>query len=401
MRRIKETSKIISNVAYHGELDRKKQMEEKRTMGGHDESASINNNNVKHHNKMQSNNSKPHSVEHTTPSHQAQQYQQQQRLLQQQQQQQQQHHQQQQQQMQQQVQQQQQYLQKQQMLLKQQQQFDAQNRLSAEAHHHNQVNANQRNMQQQQQHQYPVNNHPQQQQMVMQQRQQIIMQQHRQSMDPSIAMNRQTSKQAIIANNHPQAKHPNMVQARNQQPIKYMPMTDPMTGQHIPPHLVGVPQHMMNQSMGPVQQQQSNRRVMVNQQQMGIPQQHHNMHNYNPSPIGSVNGIVPKQSVNSMMNMPLPNHMVSHPDQVQQLQMRPASFAGQPMHQPLQSQVPRRVFRAMYDYVANDVDEVSFFENDILVDCVNVDRNWLVGKVARSGQTGMLPANYVAELPSQ
>lgn len=54
----------------------------------------------------------------------------------------------------------------------------------------------------------------------------------------------------------------------------------------------------------------------------------------------------------------------------------------------------------MYDYVANDVDEVSFFENDVLVDCVNVDGNWLIGKVARSGQTGMLPANYVAEFSS-
>lgn len=60
----------------------------------------------------------------------------------------------------------------------------------------------------------------------------------------------------------------------------------------------------------------------------------------------------------------------------------------------------KRIYRAMYDYVANDVDEVSFYENDMIIDAVNVDGNWLIGKVARSGQTGMLPANYVAEVLS-
>lgn len=54
-----------------------------------------------------------------------------------------------------------------------------------------------------------------------------------------------------------------------------------------------------------------------------------------------------------------------------------------------------RVYRAMYDYEAQDGDEVSFLDGDLIVDCTAVDAGWMTGLVQRTGQVGMLPANYV------
>ncbi|XP_077561887.1 LIM and SH3 domain protein Lasp isoform X2 [Haemaphysalis longicornis] len=63
---------------------------------------------------------------------------------------------------------------------------------------------------------------------------------------------------------------------------------------------------------------------------------------------------------------------------------------------PSQPQMPSgRTFRAMYDYVAQDVDEVSFLDGDMIVSCVPIDEGWMTGTVQRTGSTGMLPANYV------
>ncbi|XP_076309041.1 LIM and SH3 domain protein F42H10.3-like isoform X2 [Tachypleus tridentatus] len=54
-----------------------------------------------------------------------------------------------------------------------------------------------------------------------------------------------------------------------------------------------------------------------------------------------------------------------------------------------------RAFRAMYDYTAADSDEVSFMDGDIIINCTPVDEGWMTGTVQRTGQVGMLPANYV------
>lgn len=51
--------------------------------------------------------------------------------------------------------------------------------------------------------------------------------------------------------------------------------------------------------------------------------------------------------------------------------------------------------RAIYDYSAADVDEVSFLDGDVIVDCIPIDEGWMTGTVHRTGQRGMLPANYV------
>lgn len=54
-----------------------------------------------------------------------------------------------------------------------------------------------------------------------------------------------------------------------------------------------------------------------------------------------------------------------------------------------------RTFRAIYDYVAQDTDEVSFQDGDVIVSCVPIDEGWMTGTVQRTGHSGMLPANYV------
>ena len=55
----------------------------------------------------------------------------------------------------------------------------------------------------------------------------------------------------------------------------------------------------------------------------------------------------------------------------------------------------QRVYRALYDYEAQDVDEVSFREGDIIFEVESIDSGWMTGRVERTGKTGMLPANYV------
>ncbi|RWS29059.1 LIM and SH3 domain protein F42H10.3-like isoform X1 [Leptotrombidium deliense] len=67
---------------------------------------------------------------------------------------------------------------------------------------------------------------------------------------------------------------------------------------------------------------------------------------------------------------------------------------------PVQQQMLRgapmtRTYRAMYDYTAQDIDEVSFQDGDLIVNCMSIDEGWMTGTIQRTGQTGMLPANYV------
>nr|XP_045724827.1 nebulin isoform X5 [Mirounga angustirostris] len=54
-----------------------------------------------------------------------------------------------------------------------------------------------------------------------------------------------------------------------------------------------------------------------------------------------------------------------------------------------------KIFRAMYDYLAADADEVSFRDGDAIVNVQAIDEGWMYGTVQRTGRTGMLPANYV------
>ncbi|KAF7657420.1 hypothetical protein LDENG_00026880 [Lucifuga dentata] len=52
-------------------------------------------------------------------------------------------------------------------------------------------------------------------------------------------------------------------------------------------------------------------------------------------------------------------------------------------------------YRAMYSYTAAEADEVSLQEGDLLSDVEPIDEGWMFGCNQRTGQRGMLPANYV------
>lgn len=52
-------------------------------------------------------------------------------------------------------------------------------------------------------------------------------------------------------------------------------------------------------------------------------------------------------------------------------------------------------YKAEYDYTAADNDEISFVEGDIIVDGKVIDEGWMSGTVERTGESGMLPSNYV------
>uniref|UniRef100_A0A8C9WJ52 LIM and SH3 domain protein 1 n=1 Tax=Scleropages formosus TaxID=113540 RepID=A0A8C9WJ52_SCLFO len=71
--------------------------------------------------------------------------------------------------------------------------------------------------------------------------------------------------------------------------------------------------------------------------------------------------------------------------------------APEPMRQPAAAPPPSggKRYRAMYDYTAADEDEVSFQDGDMIVDVQQIDEGWMYGRVERTGQQGMLPANYV------
>lgn len=388
--RIKNTSKIISNVAYHGELERKKQMEEKRGLSGQEEAYNNNNNNTsKHQNRMQQHSDSDYKPQHQVSGYPAQsQYPVQN---------------------QQQVQQQQQIHLHQQHLQKQQQQHHNQHQLLKQQHQHqlqyaqdlkSQPIVNRQHpdahLQQQQQQaakllqsQYP-NIHPHQQQLIMRQQQQhqmMIQQQQRHSMDPSLGI--QPSKQQPVANNHHQPQQILKHQMIPAQSMKYMaPMGEPVGHHASPTHFMG--NHILNPSQlsGVTNGQRiepSGGMVVGSQAPQHLIHGHHQgvpLMNGAPKQQHFVSAHPPRQVIQPGQMQPMAHHQMQRPHSQQPIKPQ---------------QMPRGVFRAMYDYVANDVDEVSFFENDILIDCVNVDGNWLIGKVARSGQTGMLPANYVTE----
>eukprot|EP00049_Salpingoeca_infusionum_P017312 m.352516 g.352516 ORF g.352516 m.352516 type:complete len:395 (+) comp16544_c0_seq1:389-1573(+) len=62
---------------------------------------------------------------------------------------------------------------------------------------------------------------------------------------------------------------------------------------------------------------------------------------------------------------------------------------------PEESAVAAEQWKALYDYEAADGDEVSFKEGDIIVDVAAQSEGWVTGTVQSTGQSGMLPDNYI------
>ncbi|XP_001688892.2 LIM and SH3 domain protein Lasp [Anopheles gambiae] len=137
-----------------------------------------------------------------------------------------------------------------------------------------------------------------------------------------------------------------------------------------------------------------------------------NLSTNNNRRIGSVNDIDP---VNGYYGSVADNSQAALYQQQQQLyqqQQRQSQQQQQQQQQPQYIQPPQqyaapasnatgksmskvRVYRALYDYEAQDSDEVGFSEGDLIIEVNSIDAGWMTGRVERTGLTGMLPANYV------
>lgn len=60
--------------------------------------------------------------------------------------------------------------------------------------------------------------------------------------------------------------------------------------------------------------------------------------------------------------------------------------------------VQGRKYQVLYDYEAQDSDEVSIIENDIILGVEILDEGWAMGTVERTGKRGMIPSNYIEEV---
>jgi len=49
----------------------------------------------------------------------------------------------------------------------------------------------------------------------------------------------------------------------------------------------------------------------------------------------------------------------------------------------------------MFSYDATDEDEITFSEGDIILNGKIVAEGWMQGTLEKTGQTGLLPSNYV------
>ncbi|XP_041901052.1 LIM and SH3 domain protein 1-like [Corvus kubaryi] len=98
---------------------------------------------------------------------------------------------------------------------------------------------------------------------------------------------------------------------------------------------------------------------------------------------------------------PIPAHGSPLPSAVYQQQQPPSqSYGYKEPAAPASTQrnAPAgggKRFRAVYDYNAADEDEVSFQDGDTIINVQQIDDGWMYGTVERTGDTGMLPANYV------
>ncbi|XP_036220290.2 LIM and SH3 domain protein Lasp isoform X4 [Bactrocera oleae] len=138
------------------------------------------------------------------------------------------------------------------------------------------------------------------------------------------------------------------------------------------------------------------------------------VNNAYPKRIGSIADIDPANGIYSSLAGETASHHQLHQQQqqqqqqllhqqqqqqraLQQQQQQQQQQYYQQMMQQQQSKSNLRVYRALYDYEAQDTDEVSFREGDVIFEVESADSGWMTGRVERTGKTGMLPANYVEQ----
>ncbi|KAL1402432.1 hypothetical protein pipiens_001854 [Culex pipiens pipiens] len=159
----------------------------------------------------------------------------------------------------------------------------------------------------------------------------------------------------------------------------------------------------------PQQQQQQQQQRYNGQQQYAQQQQQYQYNNGNVSNGGGGAGGIGKIAdydplTDGPRNIPQPNR------QSQTLifssgnlnannnrrYIQPPQQYGAPTSTPAAKPMGKvRVYRAIYDYEAQDSDEVGFTEGDLIIEVNSIDSGWMTGRVERTGLTGMLPANYV------
>uniref|UniRef100_A0A8C4ZK70 LIM and SH3 domain protein 1 n=1 Tax=Gadus morhua TaxID=8049 RepID=A0A8C4ZK70_GADMO len=105
----------------------------------------------------------------------------------------------------------------------------------------------------------------------------------------------------------------------------------------------------------------------------------------------------------SRMGGEAPPHQPSTPTSAGYQQAAPSqNFHYEPTPEPVRQAAAaapppsaQKRYRAVYDYAAADEDEVSFVDGDMILEVQQIDEGWMYGRVERTGQRGMLPANYV------
>lgn len=96
-----------------------------------------------------------------------------------------------------------------------------------------------------------------------------------------------------------------------------------------------------------------------------------------------------------------PHHQPSNPSPAYQPPAASSNYHYEPTPEPVRQAAAApppsagKRYRAVYDYSAADEDEVSFVDGDVIVDVQQIDEGWMYGRVERTNQQGMLPANYV------
>jgi len=97
---------------------------------------------------------------------------------------------------------------------------------------------------------------------------------------------------------------------------------------------------------------------------------------------------------------PAPAPMVAKPGGAKPPGMKPAAkpaAGGPPQGRALPvAQPPKAQFKALYDYEAVELDELTFKEGDVITLTRKVDPEWWEGQL--NGLIGMFPANYVEEI---
>lgn len=60
----------------------------------------------------------------------------------------------------------------------------------------------------------------------------------------------------------------------------------------------------------------------------------------------------------------------------------------------INNDIKTSVYRAIYDYDANEEDELSFRDGDKFINCEQIDVGWMIGVHEKTGKHGMFPSNY-------